>query len=159
VCDVWCSIICRNYPHGTLGQIQYTVHTGKLHPGLNCKLGLPAAATMLLIRLDQRCIPVCTVDELKTHLSTDSFMFLTAYCLSYRIGALNTGGKPSPIAWRIGGGNLKAYLFIAQNSRYLYRLWRYERCFLSAHVHVQYTQYMSTLCTVWSLWTGSYTGF
>jgi ankyrin repeat protein len=35
------------------------------------------------------------------------------------IGALNTGGKPFLITWRTLEGKGKAYLFIAQNVRYL----------------------------------------
>jgi hypothetical protein len=68
----------------------------------------------------QGCI--CIVDENEL----TSLQVSSCSSLHKPIGALNT----SLIIWRMLGGKGKAYLFIVQTGRCIYRFWRYERCFL-----------------------------
>jgi hypothetical protein len=60
-------------------------------------------------------------------------------------------GAPNTSSYIIRGKG-KAYLFIAQIGRYMYiENVRWERCFLCPCWNM-YSQHMSTLCTLWSLW-------
>jgi hypothetical protein len=86
----------------------------------------------------QRCI--CIMDPLKG----PSLLISSCSSLHRPICAPNTSSY-------IIRGKGKAYLFIAQIGRYIYRMWRWERCFLCPCWNL-YSQHMSTLCTLWSLW-------
>jgi hypothetical protein len=58
------------------------------------------------------------------------------------------------IVWRMLVGKGKAYMFNAQTGRYQYRLWSYKWSFICPcwNMCILCSQYISTLCTLWSLW-------
>jgi hypothetical protein len=86
---------------------------------------LSRGAYCCYLTYDQRWI--CIVDELKP----PSLQISSCSSLHQPIGALNTGGKPSLIIWRIVGWKRESLSFYCPlPAIYIYRLWRYERCFL-----------------------------
>jgi hypothetical protein len=84
---------------------------------------------------------VCLVDKLKTPLSTDKFMFLTA--------PANGRSQPSLI-WRMDGEKGKLIFLLSKPAAI------YVNCGARSDVFFcpfrnMYIQYMSTLCPLWSL--------